>query len=108
MKSLFKLLVLAAVAYGGWWLVDRGHVQLEWPPFGESAAPAATGPCVDLNTADDDALERIVHITSQRARDIRRLRLEDPFRSLDQLTQVPGIGEGRVEEIRRQGLVCDL
>lgn len=107
MKSLFKLLVLAALAYGAYWLVDEGHVQLSWPPFGGSPAPAA-GRCVDLNEAAAEELTRIVHITPQRARDIRRLRLERPFTGLYELTRVPGLGTGRIDDIRQQDLVCDL
>lgn len=108
MKGLLRLLVLAGLAYGGWWLVDEGHVELAWPPWGGTDVTPAVGACVDLNEAPDDELERIVHITDQRAREIRRLRLESPFRSLDDLSQVPGIGSGRLDDIRRQDLVCDL
>lgn len=108
MKSLLKLLVLAGLVYGGWWLVQEGHVELRWPPFGGADVTPATGACVDLNEAPESELERIVHITGQRARDIRRLRLESPFTSLDDLSQVPGLGSGRIDDIRRQDLVCDL
>lgn len=108
MKSLLKLLVLAGLVYGGWWLVQEGHVELGWPPFGGTEVTPASGECVDLNEAPESELGRIVHITDQRARDIRRLRLEGSIRSLDDLSKVPGIGSGRIDDIRRQGLVCDL
>lgn len=108
MRGLLKLLVLAGLAYGGYWLVQEGHVELAWPPFGGEEVSPAAGACVDLNDAPESELTRIVHITDQRARDIRRLRLEEPFRSLDDLSEVPGLGSGRIDDIRRQDLVCDL
>lgn len=108
MKSLLKLLVLAGLVYGGWWMVQEGHVELSWPPFGDAEVSPSAGACIDLNEAPESELERIVHITEQRARDIRRLRLEDAIRSLDGLSQVPGLGSGRIDDIRRQDLVCDL
>lgn len=108
MKGLLKLLVLAGLAYGGWWLVQEGHVELSWPPWGGADVSRAVGECVDLNHAPETDLKRIVHITDKRAREIRRLRLENPFRSLEDLSQVPGLGSGRIDDIRRQGLVCGL
>lgn len=108
MKGLLKLLLLAGLAYGGWWLVQEGHVELAWPTWGGTDVAPTAGACVDINEAPEEELTRIVHITDQRARDIRRLRLESPFRSLDDLSNVPGIGSGRVDDIRRQDLACDL
>lgn len=108
MKKLLKLAVVAALAYGGYTLVADGRVDLDLPgDAGDPwSIPDATAGCVDLNSADDAALEEIVHITPQRARDIRRHRLEEPFRSLDELRVVPGLGEGRIADIREQGLAC--
>lgn len=108
MKGLLKVLLLVGLAYGGYWLVQEGHVDLAWPPFGGGDVSPAAGRCVDVNDAPDDELTRIVHVTDQRARDIRRLRLEENFRTLDDLSRVPGLGRGRIDDIRRQGLVCDL
>lgn len=108
MKSLLKLLLLAGLVYGGWWLVQEGHVELSWPPFGDTEVSPASGACIDLNEAPETELKRIVHITDQRARDIRRLRLEGRITSLDDLSQVPGLGSGRIDDIRRQDLACDL
>lgn len=108
MKGLIKLLVLAGLIYGGYWLVREGHVEPPWPPFGDGEVSPVAGACVDLNSAPTDELTRIVHITDQRAREIRRLRLEDSFRSLDELSRVPGLGSGRIDDIRRQDLACDL
>ena len=108
MKKLLKLAVVAALAYGGYTLVADGRVDLPLPGGGEDpwSLPDATAGCVDLNSADEAALEEIAHITSQRARDIRRHRLEEPFSSLEDLRVVPGLGEGRIADIREQGLAC--
>ena len=72
------------------------------------AAPRApiTDRCVDLNTANLDELQRIVHIGPDRAEDIIRLRRTRPFRTVNELTGVPGIGRGRLRDIVAEGLAC--
>jgi len=90
-----------------WWLVQEGHVRLPGPPSGDDEVSPAVDACVDLNDAPESELERIVHIT-QRAREIRRLRLENRIDRLYDLSQVSGIGPGAIDDIRRQSLVCDL
>lgn len=67
------------------------------------AAPAPSGPCVDINTATVEQLDAIVHIGPARAADIVRLR---PFSSVNDLVRVSGIGEARLRDIVAQGLVC--
>jgi DNA uptake protein ComE-like DNA-binding protein len=59
--------------------------------------------CVDVNTASLDQLQRLVHIGAQRAQQIVSLR---PFRSVDELIRVSGIGPARLRDIVAQGLVC--
>ena len=59
--------------------------------------------CIDINTASLRALTEIIHIDGIRARELMELR---PFRSLQELTRVRGIGAARVEAIEEQGLVC--
>lgn len=60
--------------------------------------------CVDLNEAPAEELERIMHIGESRAEAIVRFR---PFESIDELTRIPGIAEGRLADIREQGIVCE-
>ena len=68
--------------------------------------PVETGDCVDINTANAEALQQITHIGPQYAAQIIELREQKPFRSVDELTRVSGIGEGRLREIKAQGLAC--
>lgn len=63
--------------------------------------PAAT--CVNINSASSADLQRIIHIGPDRAAEIIRLR---PFRSVDDLTRVSGIGAARLADIKAQGLAC--
>jgi len=64
----------------------------------------ATNPdCVDINTADSDALDRIVNVGPSRAAQIIDLR---PFASVQDLIRVSGIGEVTLGEILDQGLAC--
>ena len=58
---------------------------------------------VDVNTADIQELELIIHIGSARAADMVRLR---PFTSLDDLDRISGIGPARLAEIVSQGVAC--
>jgi competence protein ComEC len=71
------------------------------------APPAALTGCrpgqIDINQASAEELQRIAHIGEARAAEVVRLR---PFRSLTQLTRIRGIGQGRLGEIRAQGLAC--
>jgi competence protein ComEA len=65
-------------------------------PFGVSAA-------VDINTADAAALEQVKGIGPARAAAIVKYRSENgPFKSVDDLVKVPGIGEKSVEQLRDQ------
>ena len=61
------------------------------------------GECIDLNSASLEELQEIVHIGASRAEQIVDLR---PFGSLDELTQVNGISENRLDDIKEQGLAC--
>lgn len=56
---------------------------------------------VDLNTADYEDLLRIIHIGPARAQQIMAMR---PVNSLDDLIQIPGIDNNRLEEIKKQNL----
>lgn len=60
-------------------------------------------PCVDINTATKEQLQQIAHIGPDFADQIIALR---PFSSIDELTKVNGIGQGRLRDIKEQGLAC--
>ncbi|MEK5037615.1 MBL fold metallo-hydrolase [Sporosarcina sp. FSL K6-3457] len=59
--------------------------------------------CLDINTASDEELQEITHIGPTLADSVIKLR---PFRSVDELTNVKGIGPGRLHDIKSQGLAC--
>jgi len=61
---------------------------------------------VDINHAGKEDLKRIIHIDDERADQIIALRIQRPFRNVDELTRVSGIGAVRVREIKEQGLAC--
>lgn len=65
-------------------------------------AAIATGP-VDINAADAAALEQVKGIGPAKASAIIQFREQNgPFASVDDLVQVPGLGEKTVAMIRDQ------
>jgi competence protein ComEA len=91
-------------------LVDGERVYVlsigeEEPPVAVGGAPGpsadgAPGP-VDLNTADAEALDALPGIGPATAAAIIRHRTEvGPFATVDQLLDVPGIGEAKLEALR--------
>lgn len=80
MKKLFGILVLALLL---------------------SALPAHAA--VDINTADAAALEQVKGLGPAKAAAIVDYRKANgPFKSVDDLVNVPGIGEKTVEQLRDQ------
>lgn len=66
-----------------------------------SGAPLAAPPIVDLNTATEQQLETLDGVGPATAAKILRYRqVNGPFRSVDDLEQVPGIGPKKLEAIR--------
>lgn len=59
--------------------------------------------CVNINTASFEELQRIKHIGPDRAQQIIDLR---PFKSVDDLTRVKGIAEGRLKDIKAENIAC--
>lgn len=59
---------------------------------------------VDINTAPLEMLTKLPNIGEERAREIIAQR---PFRSLDELQAIHGIGEGTVEQLREAGVRCE-
>jgi len=59
--------------------------------------------CLDINTASEEELQEITNIGPALATALIKLR---PYRSVDELTTVKGIGPGRLHDIKSQGLAC--
>lgn len=75
----------------------------ESPPTATSEPPPPPSDCVNINTASPDELQRIIHIGPERAEQILNLR---PFRSVDDMIRISGIGAARLADIKAQGLAC--
>jgi competence protein ComEC len=77
------------------------------PTPSPSAAPPASSACepgqVDINRAGADELQRIIHIGPDRAEQLPGLR---PFRSVQAMDRISGIGPARLQEIIAQGVAC--
>ena len=58
---------------------------------------------IDINRASYEELKEIIHIDSDRAGEIIRLR---PFASVESMTRINGIGPARRDAIIEQGLAC--
>ena len=56
---------------------------------------------VNINTASIDELQEIIHVGPAYAEQIIALR---PFQSVNDLTRVKGIGDGRIKDIKEQGI----
>ncbi|MDG5787145.1 MBL fold metallo-hydrolase [Evansella sp. AB-P1] len=65
-------------------------------------APQSNG-CIDINHVSRDQLMEIIHIGETRADELIRLR---PFQSINGLTRINGIGDGRLNDIKNEGLAC--
>jgi len=93
---------------------DGEHIQIETekmpkesnaPPADNKVEPAeeekTTQEGININTASQSELQKIIHIGPAYAEQIVDLR---PFTSIDDLTRVNGIGDGRLKDIKDQGL----
>jgi len=58
---------------------------------------------IDINSAAAEELDKIVYVGSATAENIIDSR---PFDNLDELTKVYGIGEAKLDAIKKQGLAC--
>ncbi|WP_053220098.1 MBL fold metallo-hydrolase [Virgibacillus senegalensis] len=63
----------------------------------------SNGSCIEVNSADMETMQEIIHIGPDRAQEIIDLR---PFQSIDDLTNVSGIGPARLDDIKEQGIAC--
>jgi competence protein ComEC len=87
--------------------------QAEAPRLPPAATAAPSRPalsnktiCIDINTANVQALVEIIHIGKERAQQIVALRRAQPFRSVQDLTRVDGIAAARVRDIIAEGKAC--
>jgi beta-lactamase superfamily II metal-dependent hydrolase len=91
--------------------VERGEGAQPPPvPPVPAPVPPPTRPqqasCIDLNTASVIELQQIVHIGAVRAQEIVDLRRIQPFRSVNDLVRVNGIGPARLRDIIAEGKAC--
>jgi DNA uptake protein ComE-like DNA-binding protein len=78
--------------------------ELEAPPTELSVVPSGCeAGQIDMNAADVDQLQQIVHIGEMRAPEIVRQR---PFESVADLERVSGIGPVYIGDIVEQGIAC--
>ena len=93
-----------AIAAGG-----AFEIAVERTPQGPTFIDRAAGQggCVpgqvDINTASVAQLVAIVHIGESRALELIEKR---PYVDLDDLLRINGIGQGRLGDIKKQGLAC--
>jgi endonuclease/exonuclease/phosphatase family metal-dependent hydrolase len=83
-----------------------GGATLEPLTFdGDSVALAeGTGSCIDLNQSSHEALTELPHVGPARAQQIIEAR---PWTSPAELVRVSGLGDGRVQEIKASGILCE-
>ncbi|WP_100373588.1 MBL fold metallo-hydrolase [Bacillus sp. FJAT-45037] len=77
-------------------------VELEKEPSGKTEATSEV-PCIDVNVATIEELSYIVHIGEERAEELVTLR---PIKDLKQLTDIHGIGQGRLSDILDEEVAC--
>ena len=65
--------------------------------------PATVNACVNINTASEAEVQKIIHIGPERAKDLISLR---SYSSVDDLTKIKGIGPARIKDIKEQGIAC--
>lgn len=79
--------------------MPQGSPILDAAAWLEGCAPGQ----IDINRASLEELVQIVHIGASRAEELIAKR---PFTSLDDLLRITGIGQGRLGDIKKQGLAC--
>jgi len=83
---------------------DLDHIEIYIPREGEASLPQK----IDINRADPWILEALPGIGETRAQDIVDYRNENgPFKRIEDLLQVKGIGEGIFEKIKDYITVSD-
>ena len=65
--------------------------------------PQTRKTCIDINEASFENLRQIQHINEERAKELIELR---PFKNINELRKIYGIGKGRLRDIKQEGLAC--
>jgi len=65
--------------------------------------PVSSSSCVNINSASEVELQRIIHIGPARSQELIQLR---PYQSVDDLSNIKGIGPARIADILTQGIAC--
>lgn len=65
--------------------------------------PVSSDTCVNINSASEVEVQRIIHIGPARSQDLIQLR---PYQSVDDLSKIKGIGSARIADILTQGIAC--
>ena len=111
-QIVVALLVASLVVGGGISLWDRFSpegtedfqvVRVAEPPeaLSEEVDPEKPSEKVHLNTASAEDLERLPRIGPKMAQKILRWRTDHgPFRTVEDLAEIPGIGKKTIDEIR--------
>ena len=69
----------------------------------EKIQPVSNGSCVNINSASEVEVQRIIHIGPARSQELILLR---PYQSVDDLSNIKGIGPARIADILAQGIAC--
>jgi len=65
--------------------------------------PVSSGSCVNINSASEVEVQRIIHIGPARSQELIQHR---PYQSVDDLSIIKGIGSARIADILTQGIAC--
>jgi len=65
--------------------------------------PVSSGSCVNINSASEVDVQRIIHIGPARSQELIQHR---PYQSVDDLSNIKGIGPARIADILTQGIAC--
>ncbi|HJF31359.1 MAG TPA: MBL fold metallo-hydrolase [Sporosarcina psychrophila] len=92
---------------------DQGTIKHTPPPVEIITEPnsdpemktpsVSSGSCVNINSASEAEIQRIIHIGPARSQDLIQHR---PYQSVDDLTKIHGIGPARIKDILTQDIAC--
>ncbi len=98
-----ELVAIQPVTTSSVTVVPQQQTQEISPPQPQSTQINCLSGQVDVNSASKEELKLIIHIDDNRADDLIRLR---PYKSLDGLTKINGIGTARLNDIKEQNVAC--
>ncbi|MFJ5535984.1 endonuclease/exonuclease/phosphatase family protein [Vreelandella titanicae] len=85
-------------------IYDDADIVVEIPAQREVPEMSSSESCIDLNTASEEELIRIIHIGEGRVHDLISHR---PWDSVSHLSSMQGIGSKRLQDIKSQNIVCN-